>query len=179
MLTILVPAKELYNDESGTFIQVKETQLRMEHSLIAIRKWEAKHHKPFLSKSEKTVEEMLDYFRCMTINAVDPNTYYALTSENMIDIHNYINDPCTATTISSVKRGKKRETIPTAEVLYAQMFSAGIPLECEKWPLNQLMMLLSVSAIESGGMPKMSKREIYAQNRALNEARKAKNHTRG
>ena len=60
MLTIHVPAEELYDEEKNEFITTKETTLRMEHSLISIAKWEARWKKAFLTRRKRTAEETLE-----------------------------------------------------------------------------------------------------------------------
>ena len=59
------------------------------------------------------------------------------------------------------------------------MFQLGIPKECEKWHLNRLLTLLRVGQEANNPPRKMSKAEAMAQQRMLNEQRKAKLHTRG
>ena len=54
MLTIKIKGRELYNSSTREFIQVKDTTLALEHSLVSISKWEGKWHKPFISKDKKT-----------------------------------------------------------------------------------------------------------------------------
>ena len=67
MLQITVPAVEAWDDLHEKFIYTKEQNLRLEHSLVSISKWEAKWHKPFLTDQPKTNAEMIDYIKCMTI----------------------------------------------------------------------------------------------------------------
>ena len=79
MLKITVPATELF-DGVGNFINTKEQTLQLEHSLVSLSKWEAKWHKPYLSRKAMTIEETIDYIRCMTLTQnVDPNVYKAIT----------------------------------------------------------------------------------------------------
>lgn len=70
-------------------------------------------------------------------------------------------------------------TETTAEVLYCQMFSFGIPKECEKWHLNRLLTLIRVCQESQAPAKKMSKGDRMAQQRMLNEQRKARLKTRG
>ena len=99
MLTIVVPSGELFNEETNAFIDTKETVLQLEHSLVSVSKWESKWKKPFLN-SDKTVEESIDYIKCMTINHnVPDNVYLTLKNDLMTQIMDYISDPMTATTI--------------------------------------------------------------------------------
>ena len=67
MLVITIPAVEMFDEKTQTFFETKETVLELEHSLISVSKWESKWHKPFLSNQEKTIDETIDYIKCMTI----------------------------------------------------------------------------------------------------------------
>lgn len=181
MLHITVPASEFYDESKEEFVEIKEQTLTMEHSLISISKWEAKWKKPYLSDDKKTVEELLDYFRCMTItpSKVDPLVYRAMTPENLQEISDYIQDSMTATTINSNRRGGKRE-VWTSEIIYYYMIAQNIPVEFEKWHINRLIMLIQVCAIKNNpNQKKMSRSEIAKQNRAINAARRKKYGTRG
>lgn len=40
MLTIVVPASEVYNELTNEFSYTNETTIRLEHSLVSISKWE-------------------------------------------------------------------------------------------------------------------------------------------
>ena len=101
MLKITVPEREWYDERTQTFVYTKSQVLQLEHSLVSLSKWESKWHKPFLSKEEKTLEETIDYVRCMTITQnVDPNIYYALDQDNILAINKYIEDPMSATTFA-------------------------------------------------------------------------------
>ena len=179
MLKVVVPAKELFDGKDG-FIYIKEQTLQLEHSLVSLSKWEAKWHKPFLSQNAKSVEEYLDYVRCMTITQnVDPMVYTSLSPEILKQVSEYIDAPMTATTISrNVQKRISREVI-TAEIIYYWMICYNIPFECQKWHLNRLLTLISVCEVKNQKPQKMSKSEIFAQNRALNAARRKKYNTRG
>ena len=183
MLTIIVPEREFYNEETNEFSIVKEQKLVLEHSLLSVSKWESKWHKPFLDNSSKTTEEVLDYIRCMTITQnVDPLVYRSLSSENQKDITDYIDSPMSATTFyqansqSTVQAPKKKIT---SEYIYYWMAKFNIPFEvCEKWHLARLMNLLRICAVENDNR-KMSKSETMMSNRELNALRRAKYKTRG
>ena len=178
MLEILVPAKEFYDEDKNEFSYSKATKLTLEHSLISLSKWESKWKKPFLS-SDKTIEETIDYIRCMTLTQnVPPEVYRSLSSENLQDVVAYIEDPMTATTISGKKKTVKGETV-TAELIYYWMVTLNIPFECQKWHLNKLITLVEVCSIKNQPQKKMSKADILRQNRELNAARRAKHKTRG
>ena len=176
MLRLIVPEKELYDERTGLFVRTKKQVLQLEHSLVSLSKWESKWHKPFLSKNEKSGEEMLDYIRCMTITQNVPDeVYFALDTNELIKINDYLNDSMTATTIAK-QQVKSRGEIITSEIIYYWMISLQIPFECEKWNLNRLMTQIRVCAIKNAPKKKMSRRETMNQNAALNaQRRKARN----
>lgn len=180
MLQITIPGREFFDEETQTFFSTKEQTLQMEHSLVSLSKWEAKWNKAFLGKQKKTPEEILDYFRCMTITKnVDPKVYNLLTQEQIDQINEYINAPMTATYFSNKKNGPiSRETI-TSELLYYWMIAFNIPFECQKWHLNRLIALIRVCDVKSSTGKKMSKADIAKRNASLNAARRAKLRTRG
>lgn len=174
MLELDIPAGEVYLENEECFVRVNPTVLRLEHSLVSISKWEAKWQKPFLDSSKRhTVEETLDYIKCMTLNQnVDPLVYSCLTSSMVEKINEYINTNATATTFSNIKHGAPNRQIVTSELIYYWMFGYGIPIDCQKWHLSRLLTLIRIFDVKSDSGKKMSRNEILAQNRALNEARR-------
>ncbi len=179
MLTIIIPSNELYDEETNTFIVTKEQVLQMEHSLVSISKWESRWLKPYLGKQERTKDEMLDYLRCMTTTQnVDKDVYNRLTEDNLAKIADYINSPMTATIINDTSKRVNTEII-TSELIYNWMISFTIPFECQKWHLNRLMTLIRICNIKNEKPKKMSKSEIMSKNKALNEARRKANNTKG
>ena len=68
MLEIEIPRTEIWDNENEMFSYVDSCKLVLEHSLISISKWESKWNKPFLTRDEKTPEEMIDYVKCMIID---------------------------------------------------------------------------------------------------------------
>lgn len=176
---IIIPARDdLFNPETNTFYEMKEQTLILEHSLISLSKWERIIKKPFLSTEEKTAEEWLFYIKCMTLNAVNEMAYNCLTTEMFQEIMDYIGDPMTATTFGMLKQQPGRREVITSEIIYYYMFSFGIPIELEKWHLNNLMALIRVFSIKNGDQPKMSSREAGLYQRQVNEMRRAKNRKR-
>lgn len=184
MLSITIPENEYYNEDTNEFYTVGSVTLQMEHSLISISKWESKWHRAFLSKKKRTSEETLDYFRCMTINKVDPSVYDRLSANNVEDILAYINEPMTATYMGNQPAGfdggrASRDTT-TAELLYYYMIVLGIPFECEKWHLNRLLALIHVCEVKnSAGGKSMSRSQLNKRNASLNAARRKAHNTRG
>lgn len=174
MLTIEIPAQEFFDRKTNEFTNCPACTLKLEHSLISISKWEEQHKKPFLKETNLTVDEFLDYIRCMTVNQGVPDVVYKfLTADHFTKIKDYITDPATATTITDRSKQKAKAEIPTSELLYYHMFSNGIPKDCEKWRLNRLIMLIRIFAVK-GNPQKMTQNEIYAFNAALNNSRRGK-----
>lgn len=181
MLTITIPESEFFDDRTQQFIKVKGQTITLEHSLISLSKWESKWKKPFLSKSKKTGEEIIDYIRCMTITQnVDPKVYLALTKENIEQITKYIEDPMSAKTFYNdpLAKNKRSETI-TNELIYYWMVTFNIPFECEKWHLNRLIALVKTCSEHNAPPKKLSKREMFERNKRINEANKKRFGTRG
>lgn len=179
MLKITIPGKEMFNEKTQEFFETKSYTIQLEHSLVSVSKWEAKWNKPFLGKQEKTVEETIDYIRCMTITQnIDPVVYNGLSDRNVKDINKYIDAPMTATTFSDGK-GKLNNDIITSELIYYWMTSLSIPMECQRWHLNRLLTLIRVCNVKNAPAKKMSKRELMQRNASLNAARRAKFNSKG
>lgn len=179
MLVLKVPEKEMYDSSKNLFTTYKETTLTLEHSLMSISKWESKWHKPYLGKNEKTLEEVKDYIRCMTVSQIpDEFVYDRLSPENIQQINDYILDPMTATTFNDVNKKKNRDIL-TAEVIYYLMIAYNIPFECQKWHINKLFTLIKVCEIKNSPQKKMSKRDILSKNRELNAYRRAMLNSKG
>lgn len=183
-MRIVIPPTERWNEETEEFEHFTGVTLRLEHSLRAIRLWESKWHKPFLADEKHTYAETLDYIRCMTYEPEDPDPYIFtyLTDENINEIVAYIDNPATATTINSIQKhgGVKKKEVLTAEVIYYMMIAQNIPVEFERWHLNQLLTLIEVCSIKNDPNPKKMKgRELADYNRQLNAARRAKLKSKG
>lgn len=179
-LTITVPPREFYDEKSGRFMNVeKEHKIVLEHSLVSISKWESKWHVPFLSDKSKTLEQSIDYIKCMTLTQnVDPLVYLCLTNDNFKEINEYIENPMTASSVTD-RGGKKSREIVTSELIYYWMIANEVPMECQKWHLNRLLMLIRICSAKNQPNKKMSKGEIMRQNHALNQARRKASGSRG
>lgn len=169
----------MFDDNTQTFIEQKDCDITLEHSLLSISKWESKWKKPFLSSS-KTQEEVIDYIKCMTITkGVSSNIYYMLTEKNINDIQKYIEDPMTATTFSKNNLTEHNRDIITSEIIYYWMISLNIPIEFEKWHINRLLTLIRICNIKNAPPKKMSAHDIMSRNSALNAARRKKMNSKG
>ena len=181
MLKVTIPGTEYYDEETASFITKKDQELTLEHSLVSLAKWESKWKKPFLSKKDVlTQEENVDYIRCMTMTQnVDPLIYLNIPPAVFEHVNQYIGDPMTATRFSNPKNGAKSKEVITAEILYHKMIAFEIPFECQKWHLSRLLTLIKVCSLKSAPEKKMSKKDIYSQNRAINEANRKRWNSRG
>ena len=180
MLQITVPALEGWDESKQEFVSYKPQTLQLEHSLIALSKWESKWHKPFLVKEQKTREETLDYIKCMTITQnVDPEVYNRLSQENIDEINAYIDNPMTATTFSEEQNGKPSREIITSELIDYWMIANNIPVEFRKWHLNRLITLIKVCSIKNSPPKKHSRKELLSRNAALNAERRKRLNTKG
>lgn len=180
MLTIVVPGREVYDEENETFSYTNETTLRLEHSLLSIFKWEGIWKKPFLDPvKKKTMEELTSYVECMCLDRpVDKLVFQNLTVSNWEDIQNYIDSEQSATWFSGPKSPPSRETL-TAELIYYYMTAYNIPMDCQKWHLSRLMVLLRICGIKNSPDKKMSRNKVLSQNSKLNAARRKAMHTKG
>lgn len=180
MLFIDIPGNEYWDSDKQEFIYIDKKTIQLEHSLVSISKWESKYNKVFLSKDDKSVDEILYYIKCMTITQnVNPIIYLALTEDNFSEVNAYIDAPMSATYFSKDNnKSLSREPI-TSELIYYWMISFNIPFECQKWHLNRLLTLIKICAIKNQQPNKMGKKELLSRNAKLNEMRKKQLNTKG
>lgn len=181
MLQITVESVDGWDENKQEFVELKPKKvLTLEHSLVSLSKWESKWCKPFISTTDKTLEETIDYIKCMTITQnVNDEVYERLSAKNIKQINEYINAPMTATWFSNPsKEGHSREQI-TSELIYYWMIALNIPFECQKWHLNRLITLIRVCNVKNSPPKKMSREEILAQNAQLNAMRRKQSNSRG
>lgn len=178
MIKIEVSPIETYNANTNMFTMVPGGVLVLEHSLIAISKWEQITHKPFFSKGGKTYEETILYIKGMTLNNVDPTIYDNLTLDNMNAIQTYMEDSNTAIVFRAETRNANVEQM-TFETIYYWMFSLGIPKECEKWHINKLLNLIKVINLKNKKPSEADRKSINARNKNIMAQRRAARKKRG
>lgn len=181
MLEMHITEKELFDAKQNKFITIPSCTLHLEHSLISLAKWESKWHIPYFNGIKKTPKQDADYIRCMVIGVIkDDRVFDALDNTELQEIQLYIADPMSATTFSKPKtKPNSKKEIMTAEVVYARMFSHGIPIECQKWHLNRLLTLIKVCDLQNTPAEKMTKKQAATWAAEQNAARRAKYNTRG
>lgn len=181
MLKLVIPMSPAGWDEvKEEFVEPKTITIRLEHSLVALSKWESIWHKPFFSNQDKTPEETISYIQCMTIDEdVDPEVYRHISKINEEEIFNYINNPMTATTFKE-KLGKGgRGNVITTEIIYWWMTQLNIPVEFERWHINRLLTLVRVCNEKNNPGKKMSAKEIASRNAAINAANRKRFNSKG
>ncbi len=181
MIALRIPPGQYWDAEREIFKDTPETTVRLEHSLRAVSKWEARHCKPFLGRKEWTAGETLDYIRCMSLDeGVDPAVFLSLTKEQIEAVQKYIDLSMTATWFSNrdQKRGARGSAV-TSELIYFWMTSYGIDWQAQDWHLNRLMTLIQVCSEKNKPPKKMPKSAAAARQRAMNAARRKKYGTGG
>ena len=181
MLIISVEEQEFYDSKKEVFFNTKALTVRMEHSLISIAKWESFWEKPYLgtrglTKGLSGSTEERHYIKCMIIGDVPHYIPDVLLQNHGKEIKTYINKRHSATTIyRKGKPGVSRQII-TTELIYYWMIRFGIPLECQRWHFNRLLLLIDVcnvkeqSASKKGG--NLSSLDAANYRHALNKARR-------
>ncbi|MCD8372607.1 MAG: hypothetical protein LUD27_04835 [Clostridia bacterium] len=179
MLVINIPSIEKWDEKRSVFVHTKGCSIQLEHSLVSISKWESRWNQPFLTKKEKTPEQILDYIKCMSITQnISDTVYNDIPANELNKIIDYISAPMTATVFSDTKVAGRNETI-TSEVIYYWMVTLNIPFECQKWHLNRLLTLIRVCNIKNQPKKKIKTNELINRNAQLNAARRQRLNTRG
>lgn len=184
MLKLTLDAIESFNEETQEFVEQPALELKLEHSLFSMSKWESSHEKPFL-KSDKSYEETVDYILCMAPEDAPEDLIHRLTNAHVSQVNDYIKSNQTATWFAETN-GKKSPTgeIVTSEVIYYWMIALNIPFECQHWHLNRLLTLIRVcnekNQQQSGDKKgKMTPAQLAARNRELNAQRRKQYNTKG
>jgi len=182
MLTLFVSGDEVFNEETSEFMSVEPITLQLEHSLVSVSKWEAKFEKPFLTKENKSSDEILWYVHAMILNQTFPSDISRrLSRENLDAINGYIESKQSATTFGVMPemKGRHRPEVITSELIYFWMVSFSIPFETERWHLNRLFSLIRICNMKNSKPRKMSKSEMAQRNRELNAQRRQQYGTSG
>ena len=174
VLDLYVPGKEFWNSELQEFIYTKDITLHLKHSLISLTRWEQHYKRRFLDDGPKNEEEYRFYIQCMTLNKdVDPLVYTVLQEDDIKKVTDYLHDSMTATTLPKQNNNRSNSEKLSSELIYYYMSALNIPFECEKWFLNNLIILISIASIKNNPQEKKSK-PSWSSIRALNAARNAK-----
>ena len=174
VLDLYVPGKEFWNSELQEFIYTKDITLHLKHSLVSLTRWEQHYKRRFLDDGPKNEEEYRFYIQCMTLNKdIDPLIYTVLQEDDIKKVTDYLHDSMTATTLPKQNNNRSNSEKLSSELIYYYMSALNIPFECEKWFLNNLIILISIASIKNNPQEKKSK-PSWSSIRALNAARNAK-----
>lgn len=174
VLDLFIPGKEFWNSELQEFIYTKDITLHLKHSLVSLTRWEQHYKRRFLDDGPKNEEEYRFYIQCMTLNKdVDPLVYTVLQEDDIKKVTDYLHDSMTATTLPKQNNNRSNSEKLSSELIYYYMSALNIPFECEKWFLNNLIILISIASIKNNPQEKKSK-PSWSSIRALNAARNAK-----
>ena len=174
VLDLYIPGKEFWNSELQEFIYTKDITLHLKHSLVSLTRWEQHYKRRFLDDGPKNEEEYRFYIQCMTLNKdVDPLVYTVLQEDDIKKVTDYLHDSMTATTLPKQNNNRSNSEKLSSELIYYYMSALNIPFECEKWFLNNLIILISIASIKNNHQEKKSK-PSWSSIRALNAARNAK-----
>lgn len=182
MLRIKVAAAQLWDEEREQFLSTDSTVVHLEHSLVSISKWESIYKRPYLVSQKFSQKETVDYIKCMCLdNDVSDEVFYTIYGDSslMKQIDDYINSSPTATTIYEDNNKKHKSEKVTSELIYYWMVANEIPFTCETWHIERLLTLIRVCNVKNQPPKKRSANDIYAQNKRLNAARRAKHHSKG
>lgn len=179
MLEITVTLSESWDEKNQEFVY-EEVKLELEHSLVAMSKWESIHEKFFLGVGEKTQDEIMSYIECMIYTpGFPPDIVSKFTDEDFVRINKYIDAKMTATTFTEPKNVLPPREKISNELVYYWIVSYDIPWEVQHWHLNRLFTLIKVFNAKNTKEKPKSKSEMLAERRALNEQRLRENNTRG
>lgn len=177
-LNIPIGEEEYYDEIADRFVTPSKT-VHLEHSLLAVSKWESKYEKPFLNDTEHSDSETVDYIKMMGLPSEIPDELFRLlTQEQISEINNYISRKHTATWFRESESKPSRQVI-TSELIYYWMFANQIPIECETWNINRLLTLIRIFSEKNQPEKKMSREDISRRNRELNAKRRAAMKTKG
>ena len=172
------PKQELFDETRSVYVYRESFTVRLEHSLLAISKWEAEKEKPFLRLQEDhtlTEEDLLFYILCMdTTETLTMEQLYSLTADEIVLIERYMDKQSTATTFSGKpEKAKSRSKVITSEEIYYYMTALNIPFECETWNIYRLLTLIKICGIKNNPK-KMKKSEVADHYAKLNQMRRGK-----
>lgn len=180
MLSIVV-GREALNEVTNEFVIVDAFNLQLEHSLVALSKWESIWEKPFLSTTDKTPEMMISHIECMILNPVYPkNVLNNLSEENLKEIAKYMESKQSATWFSELQAPPKSREIVTAELIYFWLDTLNIDVpSAETWHLQRLFNRIRIHSLKNAKPKKMSRSEMARQRSAINEQRRRELGTSG
>ena len=183
MLQLKIEQTEMFDSVNSKIIRVPEMDIRLEHSLLSISKWETIWEIPFQSRTtRKTREQLLSYIEIMEL---DGKTGFAhrMTEEQFTKVNEYLNAKHSATWFSEDRAPVNSSQTVTSELIYYWMTTFNIPMECENWPFNRLTNLIKIAIIKQEEQTKKksqrSRGTMLSERAALNAKRMSERGTTG
>ena len=183
-----IPEKTVFDPATSTFIRIPEMHLKpmylkLEHSLMSVRKWEAEDERAFSDEENMSAEDLIGYIKCMTINTQkDDSVYDQLSANDLIQVSRYIERANSAYKIRKSRKNDRRRRGHTVESIYYAMIQYGIPIDpCETWHLGSLLALIDYCGTKGNGGSEKPKnmRELRESWYRINEANRKKYNSRG
>lgn len=180
---ITIPEIELFDEDKNKFMTTGAITIEIEHSLVSLSKWEQKWKIPFLSNKNVTLDQTIDYIRCMCLTPnISADSFAAIggSHEVLTIVNDYISNTMTATWFN--ERGPKHSSSEaiTSEVIYYWLIALMIPFETQHWHLNRLLTLIKVTNLKNDPKKKlMPLAEQQTQQRDLNAERRATRGSKG
>lgn len=163
MLKLTIPETELFDHERSKIVRLPPLEVRLEHSLLSMSKWETSWEIPFQSKvHRKTRAQLLDYIESMELDE-KVDFAHRLTDEQFGQVNTYLNAKHSATWFNDEGRPTVNGQTVTSELVYYWMTAFGIPFECETWPLGRLMTLIKICMIKHEEQNKPKKKRSPSQ----------------
>lgn len=159
----------------------RKVDLRFEHSLLSLSKWEEKHKKAFLGPDQHAPTEMLDYWSCMLLPPEDdPNLVVLLSPDQGDQLLHYINEERTASSIPDDGKRKSDGEVVTSELIYFWLVALRIPFQpTETWHLSRTLMLVQITGYKQQPPKKRKATEVMSDWIRINNERREKFHTNG
>lgn len=181
MLRVVVKGDEFFDQETEKFINTDDYVLDLEHSLVAISKWEAKYEITFLSKREKTAEQTRYYIKCMSLSGNIPDEVLdRLSMDNVKQIREYITSKQSATRFTQMPNHAPSREKVTSELIYYWMIAMQIPWEAQHWHIERLLTLIDLCQRKNNtGNRKMNKSDMIRHRNAINAQRRQQYGTSG
>lgn len=175
MLELHLPAVDGWDEGAEEFVELPGVVVQLEHSLLSLSKWEAKHKIPFFGPKERTTEEMLDYVSCMAEPNLPMDMLVRFREEDFVRVNEYIQDKMTATTITDHTGSASGRQIVTSELIYGWLTLLEIPYgEVERWHLNRLLILIrTVQVLKDPKKKRAPSTKAIAERDRLNAMRNA------
>lgn len=165
MLRLTIESSEYFEEETGLFKTQEAVTVNLEHSLLAMSRWEGETKKCFLA-STLDVADLTLYVQCMSEEYISLDTAKNILFHYKREIIKYIYDDRVAKKatpyqneriLSGNRQSQKQKFTPTEEIYYV-MDELGIPWAAEKWHFSRLSSLIKQHSKKKGGKKGSGKR---------------------